>query len=176
MRIIALFLLLMLLAACQTQDSRPDPELAAQPSPQQVSSGQQVPSEGMVLTWAGKIQGVENLPRVTRIEVLSYPANSKRQPITEQPATGRFIVDMDGFLEPRDLLPGTSVTIQGRYVRILDGKVGKAPYRYPLVLGEKLDVWRSRVSEKRYSDRDVRWSIGIGTSGSNTGVGVGIGF
>jgi starvation-inducible outer membrane lipoprotein len=176
MRIIGLFVLMTLLAACQTQDSRPDPELAAQPSPQQVSLGRQVPPEGALLTWAGKVQAVENLPRVTRIEVLSYPANSKRQPITEQRATGRFIVEMGGFLEPRDLMPGTSVTIQGRYVSIQEGKVGKAPYRYPLILGEKLDVWRSWVAEKRSADPDVRWSIGIGTSGSNTGVGVGIGF
>ncbi len=176
MRIIVLLLLTTLLAACQTQDSKPDPALAAQPSPQQISLGQQKPRDGALLTWAGKVQAVENLPSRTRIEVLSYPANSKRQPITEQRATGRFIVDMEGFLEPRDLMPGTPVTVQGRYLKTKEGKVGQAPYRYPLISGEKLDVWRSKVTERRSSDPDVRWSIGIGTSGSNTGVGVGIGF
>ena len=57
--------------------------------------------------------------------------DSRLQPMLGEPSSGRFIVEMDGFLEPRELQPGTPVTVRGRVVRLVDGKIGEAPDIYP---------------------------------------------
>lgn len=166
--------IILLLTACETYSGKPGPELASQPTPQQISHAERMPAEGALLIWTGKVQAVRNLARVTHIEVLSYPADMRRRPSTNQPASGRFIAEMGGFLEPHELPPGTAVTVQGAYAGVVNGKVGEAAYRYPMIRGEKLDVWRNEERAKRSDAPDVRWSIGVGTGGS--GVGVGIGF
>jgi outer membrane lipoprotein len=105
---------------------------------------------------------VHNLAHSTRIEVLSYPLDSERQPITQAPASGRFMVEMEGFLEPREFPVGTAVTAQGRYARQHEGRVGGAIYRYPLLSGDRLDVWEADQAVRDPASPDVRWSIGVG--------------
>ena len=106
--------------------------------------------------------------------MLSFPLNSNRQPITKQRSTGRFIVEMEGFLEPRDFPLGTAITVKGNYVGLVDGKIGGASYRYPLLQGEQLDVWEPEPADTGTKQPRVRWSIGIGTGGSGIGVGIGL--
>lgn len=173
-RVFGMLLVMVLMTACETHSGKPDPELASQPTPQQISRAERMPAEGILLIWTGKVQAVRNLARVTHIEVLSFPADTRRRPVTTEPTSGRFIAEMAGFLEPRELPLGTAVTVQGTYVRTVDGKVGEAAYRYPLIRGQKLDVWHTEERAKRTDAPDVRWSIGVGSGGS--GVGVGIGF
>jgi len=173
-RIVGMLLAVVLLTACETKNLKLDPELVSQPTPQQISRAERIPAEGALLVWTGKVQAVRNRARVTHIEVLSYPADTRRRPVTGRPASGRFIAEMAGFLEPHELPPGTAVSVQGSYVGIVDGKVGEAAYRYPLIRGQKLDVWRSKERARHSDAPDVRWSIGVGSGGS--GVGVGIGF
>ena len=173
-RFFGVLLVMLLLTACGTHSGKPDPELASQPTPQQISRAERVPAEGALLVWTGKVQSVRNLARVTHIEVLAFPADMRRRPVTSEPASGRFVAEMGGFLEPHELPPGTAVAVQGAYAGIVDGKVGEAAYRYPLLRGQKLDVWRTEERSQRSDAPDVRWSIGVGTGGS--GVGVGIGF
>ena len=174
MRFPVILMLVVFLSACQSLGDKPAPELAGQATPLQVGLGQRAITAGESVTWGGEVQSIRNLQRVTQIEILSYPVGSHGKPLTGERASGRFVVEMEGFLEPRELSTGTPVTVKGTYARTLEGKVGEAAYRFPLLMGERLDVWpRPRVARHRESP-DVRWSIGIGSGGS--GVGVGIGF
>lgn len=159
-------------AACQGPLPR-DPALASQVTPQQLAGGAHT-EKGSLLTWGGSLRSLRNLADSTRLEVLAYPLNTERRPLTDEPSQGRFMVDMPGFLEPQELPPGTLVTVQGRYQRTLDGRVGEASYRFPLLQDGKLDVWEPETASVPFQRPDVRWNLGIGTWGS--GVGVGIGF
>ena len=174
-RILGIVLLSFVLVGCQIWNPKPDPKLAGQATPEQLSQGKRGLAGGESLTWGGKVQSVRNLARVTRVEIVSYPVGEQGKPLTGEPASGRFIVEMDGFLEPNELSRGTPVTVRGEYVRVLDGKVGEAAYRRPLLMGEKLDVWPRREVAAEPDRPDVRWSIGVGSGGSH-GVGVGIAF
>lgn len=163
-----------ILSACDPSATRPDDALAQQPTPEQLRSLDPDSLSERSFTWGGSVQAVSNLVDHTRLEVLSYPLSQRRQPITGKVAGGRFLVDMAGFLEPQEFPPGTLVTVQGRFDRLVLGKVGDADYRYPLLRGVKLDVWPSESAAERASRPSVRWSIGVGSGGG--GVGVGIGF
>lgn len=174
MRLILIFACLVLLTACQEQDIKPDPALAGQATPAQLAGQGQSAISSESLTWGGTVQAVRNRANDTHLEVLSYPLNGQRQPMTEQPSTGRFIVEMDSFLEPSEFPKGTAVTVRGRVDRIVEGAVGEAPYRYPLLLGDKLEVWQSEQAAGDSDEPRVRWGVGFGTGGS--GMGVGIGF
>jgi outer membrane lipoprotein len=161
------------LAGCVGNPPKPDAALAAQPTPAQVAASAKLPA-GARLTWGGLVQSVHNFADSTRLEVLSYPLNADRQPITSLPAGGRFMLEMRGFLEPHDFPQGTAITAEGYVTRVLESRVGQAPYRFPLLKGERLEVWAQQQAAESASSPSVRWSLGVGTSGS--GVGVGIGF
>jgi len=163
-----------LLLGCQTQQQKADARWASQATPQQVSSGSRIPAADQALTWAGKVQAVRNLKSSTHLEVLSYPLDAQGRPVLSGQTGGRFIAEMEGFLEPNEFPVGTPVTVKGHYARLLRGKVGDAAYVFPLLLGDRLDVWQSEQVQPGADKPDVRWSIGVGTGGS--GVGVGIGF
>lgn len=160
------------LVGCAGNPPQPDATLAAQPTPAQVARSDKLPADTR-LTWGGVVQTVRNLSDRTRLEVLSYPLSVNRQPITSLPPSGRFMLEMRGFLEPHDFPQGTAITAQGHLSRVLDGRVGQATYRFPLLEGERLDVWTQQRAPS-VTRPGVRWSLGVGTYGS--GVGVGIGF
>jgi len=172
MRIIAIFLLL-LLAGCSGLNTQPDPVYASQPTPATVAVRGLPATAEQRLIWGGRVQALTNLSDRTRIEVLSYPLNRQRRPLASQPATGRFLVEMPGFVEPHSYPQGTPVTVTGRFAGVIEGRVGQAAYRFPLLAGERIETWAQQPEDRRDSP-DVRWSLGVGTHGS--GVGVGIGF
>lgn len=167
-------LLGVLLTACGSQAQKPDPAWEAQASPAQIVRGERVPAVDDVLRWGGRIQGLQNLVSSTRIEVLSYPLNGQGRPIIQGPASGRFLLEVEGFLEPHEFPPGALVSVKGRYARVVEGRIGEASYRYPLLLAERMAVWEALERRGSVYAPGVRWSLGVGSGGS--GVGVGIGF
>lgn len=172
MRLLSI-LLILLLAGCAS--TGPDERYAAQPKPQSLSSLSMIIDEGAELTWGGIIQGVENLAEATRLEVLSFPLNRDRRPLTELQSTGRFIVEMPGFVEPYAYPPGREVTVIGRYQGLEQGHVGDARYRFPVLTGSRVDAWAPRAQARSSRESpDVRWNLGIGTHGSGVGVGIGL--
>lgn len=162
----------LLLGGCSSTLQQPDPVLAQQPTPHQVAGGQRVPAADALLTWAGVVQAVRNHPQATEIEILAYPANSAGHPLTGRASQGRFVASMQGYIEPLEV-QGAAVTVKGRLLRVDEGRVGESRYRYPVLQGERLEVWHE-LSSRGGTRPGVRWSLGVGTHGS--GVGVGLGF
>ena len=172
-RFFAVVLLAAMLTACQSLQPKPDPVLAAQPSPVQVSGGTRVPPQGQALTWGGTVLAVRNHAQTTSVEILSYPLDAKQHPITGGSSNGRFIAEMEGFLEPREYPVGTRVSVSGLFARVEDGRVGTAAYPLPVLRGRELKSWGAVESAGRRIAPDVRFGIGIGSGGGGGGVSVG---
>lgn len=165
------FLLITVLAslggACTTA-----PQLAdTGPSPAQVvASGE---SRGAV-HWGGQIVAVNNLRDRTRLEVLALPLSNSGRPRLDAQSLGRFVVERSGFLEPHEYAPNRLVEVHGRLEGFTSGRVGEAPYRYPLVIADRLTLWPEPVWG--YGAGAPRINFGVGAGSHGGGVGVGIGF
>ncbi len=119
--------------------------------------------EGSRMVWGGEIIRVENLPARTRIEILAYPLDGNERPLLDEPSQGRFLVEQEGYLEAADYPSRRLVTVLGVLKRRVDGRVGDAPYRYPLLEAEQIHLWPLRR-------RGLEWGgihFGIGVTISN---------
>ena len=161
-RIVILLLSISFLLACAAGPGfhldNVGPELTA---PRDVVSMQPFP-QGKRIVWGGQIIGMKNLVDRSRIELLAYPLDGRQRPILDEPSMGRFLVDKRGFLEPADYAPGRLLTVTGKLLERVQGKVGEAPYDYPLVEADVLYLW-SQPSEG-LSWRGIRFGIGISIS------------
>lgn len=108
--------------------------------------------------WGGEIVSVHNLKDTTEIAVLAYPLDSDSFPDVSKHTTGRFIVRYPGFLDPLDYGPGRLVTVLGRLDGVDKGKVGEAPYTFPVVKSSTLHLW----SRHRSPRSNVMFGIGVG--------------
>ncbi len=129
----------LLLAACATSPRFDTSGVATELNPQEAA---RLPDRaGTRVLWGGVIvQGI-NAQDASRIEVLGYPLDSNQRPDTDEPPLGRFIVQRQGYLEMADYAPGKLLTVVGGFTRVLDGQVGEAPYRFPVVAGERMYLW-----------------------------------
>jgi outer membrane lipoprotein len=152
------------LAACSTPRPQPDPALLKQAAPATLASGKAHAPRQARLVWGGLVRSVHNLRERTRIEIEAYPLDVRGRPLTSLPATGRFFVEVQRFLEPREFPPGRVVSVQGRYLGLRDG--------LPLLKAERLDVW---PPEQQGSGWRPGMSLGIGGGSRGVSVGVGLG-
>jgi outer membrane lipoprotein len=165
MRVLMMLLSSLLLAACASTTP-----VDTGPGPDQISrSGV---AEGAV-HWGGRIVTLKNLRDRTLIEVLAYPLAANGRPLPEQPAQGRFIVQQAGFLEPREYRADRLLEVHGKLDGFTEGRVGDAPYRFPVVVADRLNLWEQTSSPGYSSSPRINFGIGVGTGGSGAGVGIG---
>jgi len=161
----ALFLVVVLvLAACSTPRPQPDSALLKQPTPAGLSSGEAHAPRQALLVWGGLIRSVRNLRERTRIEIEAYPLDVRARPLPALPAAGRFLVEIQRFLEPREFPPGQAVTVHGRYLGLRDG--------LPLLKAERLELW---LPEQQGTGWRPGMTLGIGGGSGGVSVGVGLG-
>jgi len=106
--------------------------------------------------WGGVIIGVVNLPDHTDVTVLFYPLGRSQRPDPDQSPQNRFIVRYSGFLETTVYARGREITVLGSLQGVEDGKVGDAPYRFPVIKADKVHLW----AEAR--DSRVHFGVGLG--------------
>ena len=106
---------------------------------------------GTKVLWGGLLLSSTTLEQSTQFELLAYPLDSKQRPNTAKTALGRFILVLDGFLEPFDYAEGRVITATGRLTETKEGVVGAARYQFPVVEAEDIYLWpkRSGSSEPR---------------------------
>lgn len=159
-----------LLGGCM---SNPQP-VDTGPTPKDVVRGVSPADE---IHWGGQIVRVDNLADRTLVEVLSLPLSGDGEPLVDQPAQGRFLVDKSGFLEPQEYAAGRLIEVRGRFKGFREGQVGEAPYRYPVVISERLKLWEAPAGERSGPRVTPSIGVGVGSGGSSWGgVGIGIGF
>lgn len=112
------------------------------------------------VVWGGRVVAVHNLADHSEIEVLAYPLDGSQRPKADDSGIGRFIATMPGYVEPMDYPPGALMTIDGQIAGSRAGKVGEAPYVFPLVKVNQSHVWTA--SELSSGKNNVHFGVGLG--------------
>jgi outer membrane lipoprotein len=151
------FLAFALLTACAGE-----PKRAVLPSPPPAAVVADIDQyKGRPVEWGGVIIAAENRRDSTWLELLAYPLNDAHKPRTGARPLGRFLAIHPGYLETADYAPKRWVTVVGRVQELRVGKVGEAPYRFPLIEIDRIDIWRDRGA-KSSSEPQVHFGIGVG--------------
>lgn len=149
--------LLLSLAACAGQ---PQQAVVVSPSPAAVSADFSR-HQGRTVEWGGIIIAAENRRDSTWLEILAYPLDDDHQPQAGARPLGRFQAVHPGYLETADYAPGRWLTVVGTIRELRVGKVGAAPYRFPLVAIGRINLWRTPPADS-YSEPQIHFGIGIG--------------
>ena len=105
------------------------------------------------MRWGGTIAKVENTEKGTWLQVVSRPLSSWGRPIHNDQTEGRFIAQVDSFLDPVIMKAGKDVTVLGTLSEVKQGKVGETAYSFPVITVSQLKMWRPRQSTNSYHDR-----------------------
>lgn len=110
--------------------------------------------------WGGRVVSVSNFPDHSEIEILGYPLDGSQRPQPNDTGSGRFIAEVNGYVEPLDYPPGSLVTLQGHILGVRSGRVGDADYVFPLVRVQGIHRWTA--DELRAGRSNVHFGIGVG--------------
>ena len=132
------------------------PDTVGEPVEPRAVTAAMLPLEDQV--WGGIIARTENRAETTVLEVVSYPLH-RQEPQTRQANTGRFRLEVEGFLDPLDYRTGRQVTAVGSVTRMEEGRIGELDYNFPLLEAYSLHLWPDPPPAE---PGRVRFGIGIG--------------
>jgi outer membrane lipoprotein len=147
------------ITACETTGALPALPEETVVQPYQVSADGS--DAGRRVAWGGTVIRVENLADRTRLEMLAFPLDSNGIPDTGGRPAGRFLADYRGFLDPVDYAPGRRATLRGVITGSHSGKVGDAPYQYPVIEAEDVRLWTSGRSGGGWWPPQLHIGIGV---------------
>jgi outer membrane lipoprotein len=128
-------------------------------TPQQVATSPDN-FRNLEVVWGGEVIGVHNFADHSEVEILAYPLDSSQRPRLKEPAIGRFLAIVPGFVEPMNFPPGTPVTLRGLLDGARHGEVGRAAYTFALVHSEAMHRWTP--GEMRQGHPNVHFGVGVG--------------
>lgn len=114
--------------------------------------------ETVDVLWGGLIISTQNLTDFTQIEVMGYPLDRRQRPMTRREPEGRFVVRVDGFLEPVNYAEGRSISLLGQLAGDTKGTIGAAEYRYPTVDASNIHLWNEN---EPYNNPRFTFGIGV---------------
>ena len=101
------------------------------------------PATPAPVRWGGTIAGVTNLESgVTQLEVVSRPLRRNGRPLHNDKSDGRFLAEVNEFLDPEIVKTGRDITVTGTASGVREGSVGEAVYAFPLVKVESYHYWK----------------------------------
>jgi len=136
--------LVLLLGGCAS--GVPEPIRTGQPGTPQLTEVRQDPSAfvGERIRWGGTIAGVENREKVTRIQLVARKLAAEGQPRAGGRSKGRFLAEVEGFLDPAVYAEGRLLTVVGRLQEPETRPIGDYPYQFPVVRAESHHLWPER--------------------------------
>lgn len=90
----------------------------------------------------GVIARIDNLKDTTRIEIVNLPISSAGKPDLSQEPNGRFVVYLNGFIDPVTYSVGRLVTVLGQSAGIEESNVGEFLYPFPVIKASALHLWQ----------------------------------
>jgi outer membrane lipoprotein len=96
---------------------------------------------GRVVIWGGRIIETKNLEKITLIEVLQTPLDSRGKPKEADLSLGRFLAQYEGYLDAAVYEQGRKVTVAGEIVESDVRTVGEFKYRYPVIAIGEIHLW-----------------------------------
>ena len=97
--------------------------------------------QGKQVRWGGTIAAVENKRDDTWIEVVGKELDSWGEPANTDQSEGRFLVRIDGFLDPAIYKADRSLTVYGTVESHVVGQIDNHPYTYPLIKAQTYHLW-----------------------------------
>jgi len=149
--------LTMALVACT-----PPPVLKPMQNPQNIAPDMAAAMpdvyRGAEILWGGRIVEVRNRAETSEIVILAYPLDGGQRPRPKEPAQGRFIAVLEGYVESHDYPHDRFITVSGKVDGSLSEDVDEQPYVYTLVRAEGLHLWPAGFEN---SAPQVHFSIGV---------------
>ena len=107
---------------------------------------------GQKVRWGGTISAIENKVTDTWIEIVGRELGSYGRPYANDESLGRFLVRIDGYLDPVIYEVNREITIYGVVESTITRKIDEYPYIYPLVKAEEYYLW------PEYTYRDIGYT------------------
>jgi len=99
--------------------------------------------KGKIVIWGGEIiQTINQKDKTTLIEALQKPLDRMEEPIDAETSEGRFLVLVEGFLDPHIYRKGREITVAGEILGEKMRSLGEMEYRYPLLLSKQIHLWK----------------------------------
>jgi len=106
--------------------------------------------EGQIVRWGGKIASIENKASETWIEVVGSELDYTGRPVRLDDSHGRFIVKINGFLDPAVFMPERGLTIYGIVESEIIRTIDEYPYSYPLIAAKSFYLWSDYQLRRRH--------------------------
>jgi len=138
-----LLLAALLLGACSTvPENIRSPEITAV----SISQARENPTanKGTRIRWGGTIAKVENRQQQTRVEIVARELYDDGEPKQSDHSLGRFMAEIEGFLDPAIYAVGRNLTVVGTLSGITREKLGEMNYNYPVIKAESHYLWPLR--------------------------------
>lgn len=97
---------------------------------------------GQAVRWGGTIIDVNNDEESSQLEIIARELRRDGRPGGEDSSPGRFIAEVDGFLDPAIFAIGRDITVFGPVTGELRGELGSRTYSYPVVQIQEYQLWR----------------------------------
>jgi outer membrane lipoprotein len=130
----------------------PEAIRSATPGNLQVAQVREHPEQfrGAVVRWGGNIISTRNESDHTIIEIVARDLDGDGRPLEEDRSLGRFIVKVQGFLDPTVYKPERELTVHGRIEGVVEQAIGEYRYAYPVVQADNVYLWKQRHPPQAY--------------------------
>jgi outer membrane lipoprotein len=108
--------------------------------------------KGVTVRWGGVITEINNLKSHTQLEVVEKELDKSARPIIDGRSAGRFLVRVEGFLEPTEFAVDREITVVGLVSGSEKRPIGEFEYTYPVIDARTFYLWEERVEPKYYYD------------------------
>ena len=102
--------------------------------------------KGQRVMVGGEILSTQPRTDETEIELLTRRLGSDGAPERGDQSPGRLLLHSPAFLDPAVYSQGRRITVIGTVSGSEERKVGEVPYRYPVILVERIRLWPKDVA------------------------------
>lgn len=95
--------------------------------------------------WGGFILDTQNKAQGSWVTIIGLPLDDSGQPEISDNSDGRFIAEINEFLEPLVYSRDREMTVTGRVVRSEAIKVGEFMYEYPVIEVDHYHLWPKKT-------------------------------
>ncbi len=100
--------------------------------------------KGKIVVWGGEIiQTINQKDGTTIIEILQLQLDWEEEPKTDGPSGGRFLIQLNTFIDPHIYSQGREITVAGEILGSQTRAIGELQYRYPLLQCKQMYLWRT---------------------------------
>jgi len=97
---------------------------------------------GAEVRWGGEIASVENFESLTQIEIVARDLTSSGRPLDDDHSPGRFVANIQGFLDPAVYAEKRQISIFGVVTGSQSRPIGEYIYNYPTVEVRTHVLWQ----------------------------------